>query len=345
MGFFHSEKKRAESVVLIDISASSVAGAYAHYREGDPPALLYTRRFPVETREQESPERAMLRALQILGDTLIRDGAPVLLRETGSGSARTILVSIDMPWQKTSMHSEHVGGKNPFIFTRDLVIEELKKTAIAVPGHLLADESVIATLLNGYTTNNPYGKKANRASIVVLTSCIDEKVARDILPILQSLYHTKRIVPIAGSSLRYQALRRVFPHERNVLIMDAMSPMTSVALIRKGLLVAVAETSDPVSKKTSETDGRIAELTELAKEYPLPRTIFLLARDSEIPSLRKALATADGGKLWLSDDPPKIIPILASHLTGLVRQTTAAPSDIPLLLMALYYQGREIEVR
>lgn len=340
MGFFRSGK-HAESVVLIDISMDSVAGAYARYTEGELPVLLYTRRFPVEVRKGESQERAMLRALQILGTTLIQEGAPLLLRATGSGSAHTILVSIDAPWQETAVRTAQSEKKDVFIFTKDLAVEELKKTGVAAPGKVLADESVIATLLNGYRTNNPYGKKARRASMVVLTSFIDEKVARAILPILQNLYHTKRIVPIAGSSLRYQAIRTAFPHERNALIIDAASSFPSLALIRKDLLAAVVETPGRSAHKDSGADEILAGLTELTKNYPLPRTVFLLARQTDISAVQKKLSAMGAGKLWLSDDPPKIVPVLVSHLTGFVRQTTAAPSDVPLILMALYYQARE----
>ncbi|MHB8660633.1 MAG: hypothetical protein ACYC75_01680 [Minisyncoccota bacterium] len=337
MGFF-SSKKHTESIVLIDVGTNSVAGAYAHYKEDQAPVLLYTRRFPVEMREDESQEHAMFRALQILGTTLIREGAPILMRATGSGAASNILVSIDAPWQKTSVRIENFDQKTPFVFTKNLVAKELEKTRTTVPGMLLADESIIGTILNGYETNDPYGKKVHRASALVLTSLIDDNVAHGILAVLQNLYHTRRILPIAGSSLRYQAMRNVFPHERDALIVDATGSLTSIALIRKGLLVATAEMEDHTSR--AWVDEVAAELAELAKSYPLPRTIFLLAREADASSLQQRLDTANLGKLWLSDNPPKIVSILASHIVGLVRQTTAAVPDILLLLMALYWQHR-----
>lgn len=340
MSFFRNEKKRAESVVLIDVGTASVAGAYARYGKKEQPTLLYTRRFPVEMRGNEAPEVAMLRALQILGTTLIKEGAPVLARATGSGSADNIFVSIDAPWQTTSVRVEDFEQKTPFVFTKNLVAKELEKRRAAVSGKIIADESVIGTILNGYETNDPYGKKAHRASIVVLTSSIDEKVARGILSTLQSLYHTRRILPIAGDSLRYQAMRMAFPHERDALIIDATSPLTSIALIRKNLFVAMAQTADRSTGTDSWTNGIAAKLGELAKSYPLPRTIFLLAREQETLSLQKTLDTMHLGKLWLSDNPPKIVPVLASHLAGFARQTTTAPPDIQLLLMALYWQRR-----
>jgi hypothetical protein len=344
MSFFGNlfrNKKNAESVTLIDIGAGSVAGAYAQYKDGEPPALLYTRRLPVEARGGEPPARAMARALAVLGDALIREGAPALSRATGKGNADAILVSIDAPWQKTSVRTEHIEQGTPFVFTRGLVETLLEKTAEKeVQGELLADESIIGTILNGYETRAPYGKKAHRADVIILTSIIDESVARGVTATLRGLYHTKHITPIAADSLRYQALRKAFPHERDALILDALGQRTSIALVRRGLLVALAEVSGAHSDNPDANNSRAEhiadELAELAKRYPLPRTIFLLARESDAVFLRTDLVAANFGRLWLSNTPPQIVLVLPSALTPLVRQVSAASPDLPLLLMALY---------
>lgn len=331
-------KEHTESVVLIDISTGSVAGAYVRYTEGKQPVIIYSRRLPIETRGGEPEGQTMLRALKTLGDTLIREGAPALVRTAGNGSVDSILVSIDAPWQETSVRTEYFEQKIPFTFTKHMVLEALKKTNIVPSGQTLADESIIGTVLNGYETRNPYGKQAHRASVVILMSLIDEQIAKSIYEILRGLYHTKRIMSIAGSSLRYQAMRITFPHEHDFLILDATGPLTSIALVRRDLLIKVAETST----RTNDTTTWLKEITDkfarLAGKFPLPRTIFLLARELEIASIRNTLDTANLGTLWLSDNPPKIISVIGSHLNGAIQQTEATPLDLSLFLMALYFQ-------
>lgn len=333
-----------ESVVLVDISADSVAGAYAHYREGETPDLLYTYRLPIEMHEGEPHETSMLRALSALGNILIREGAPVLARATGSGRAKNILVSVDAPWQETKIRTESFERKTDFIFTKKMIANVLEKTSSSLPGKILADESVIGTILNGYETHEPYGKKIRRASVVVLTSFIDQKISDGIVTIFKGIFHTKDVFSIAGSSLRYQALRKMFPHEHDTLILDAMGSLISIALVRKNLLVDVAELSDDAV--TGSIDGGIdlwvqkvmKEFVELAERYPLPRNIFLLAKEQDATLLEQAFKTSKLGGLWLSDNPPKIVPVLASHSTGFVRQVTTDPPDLPLLLMTLFWQ-------
>ncbi len=339
MSFF-GDKKRTESVVLIDIGTGSVAGAYVLFTEGESPTLLYTRRLPIEVRQSEPHEAAMLRALGILGNVLIQEGAPVLLRYTGSGSAETVLVSVDAPWQKTSVRTEHLEQQTPFIFTKSLVTSVLKKTRVTPAGQLLADESIIGTILNGYETHDPYGKEARRASLVILTSLIDEAAANGIHSTLRGLFHTKNILSIAGSSLRYQALRIAFPHERDALILDATEPLTSFTLVRRDFLMDVTEVQSGTNDAALWIQKVSEAFAEVATRFPLPRTMFLLAREADSEALRAALDAADLTKLWLSDNPPKIVSILASHLSGLVRQATTAAPDLSLMLITLYFQHR-----
>jgi hypothetical protein len=340
---FHSAHK--ESLVLIDISAGSVAGAYVSYTEGEMPTLLFARRLPIEIRTDEPHERAMLRALEILGSTLIRDGAPTLVRHTGSGSADAILVSVDAPWQETKVRAELLERQTPFTFTKAMVTTAIEKTSVTTPGKLLADESIIGTVLNGYETRQPYGKKVRRATILVLTSLIDEKVSGSIVTMLRGFFHTRKILSIAGSSLRYQAMRIAFPHERNALILDSMGPLLSISLVRKGFLVEVKEITEGISiKNTGPWMQKIVEeFTELAKKFPLPRTIFLLAQEDEAALFEEALNAAKLAGLWLSDNPPKVVPVLGTHISGFVRQATPALPDLPLLLMALYWRHRPSE--
>ncbi len=336
-GFFRNEK-HAKSVVLIDIGANSVAGAYAQYVVDEKPILLYTCRASISMRKDEPHERAMLRALKTLCSALILEGAPILMRATGSGSADTILVSIDAPWQKTSVRTEHFERKTPFVFTKDMVATALQRAGITVPGKLLADESIIGTILNGYETRDPYGKKAHRAAVIILTSLIDEHIAVGIAALLRGLYHATHILFIAGSSLRYQAIRTVFPHERDALILDATGSLTSAALVRNNLFIALAEVSDGVARSDEWAQKIIDEFTTLAENYPLPRTIFLLAQEAKTSSLHKVFGTIHFKKLWLSDNPPKIVSVLASHIVGLIRQAATASPDLQLLLMALFWQ-------
>ena len=345
MSFFGNffRAKRSESVVLVDIGANAVAGAYARYSKNTLLELLYARRLPIEVQKNEPRERAMIRALEVLGDTLVREGVPALVRATGSHAVDAVLVSIDSPWQETRVSAEKIATEASFVFTKHLVADAIQKATPPTSGKIFLDTSVIATVLDGYETLDPYGKKVHTASVIILTTLVDQLVNDTVRSIFQNLYHTKRILLRSGSALRYLAMRGAFPHERDALILDATGPSASIALVQKGLLVAVSEAAVGGAEATAATNGGSATefargFSELAKSYPLPRTIFLLARDPDAAALQKALRAVNFGSLWLSDNPPKIVPLLANQLSGLVRQTATTPPDLSLLLMAIYYK-------
>ncbi len=337
--------KREETVALIDISANSVAGAYVRYVGSELPAILYTCHLPIEIKVGEEHSVAMLRALDVLGRVLTQEGIPALVRTTKSTTIDSILVSVDAPWQETRVAVVKVEQENDFIFTKRSAAAAIERVSPPAQGKVYSDASVIGTILNGYETRNPYGKRAHQAIVMVLTSIIDQNVYERILSTILCLFSTKNVRLIAGASLRYQAMRVAFPHENDAIILDATGPSPEAALVRKGLLVAVSGASKSHMKTSAvTTDDFKREFEDLGKIYPLPHTIFLLARSAEMVEMKKKLEGVNFSSLWLSDNPPKIIPIQTSHLLGLIRQMTTLVPDLSLLLMALHYQYLEQKV-
>ena len=112
MGLFGSKKEKT-SVVLIDITSSSIGGGLAHSEHGSQPTLYFTIRHEIQKAEHEDESQAMLRTLTELTDELVTKGAPILRKETGSGQIDKILVSVGAPWQKTAIRIETVQQQKP----------------------------------------------------------------------------------------------------------------------------------------------------------------------------------------------------------------------------------------
>lgn len=334
---------RTESVVLIDIGIDSVAGAHAHFKEGETPVLLYARRVPISIREGEQSESAMLRAFEELGSLLISEGAPILARVTGSGKSDAILVSVDSFWQQTSVRTEQFERQDAFVFTEHMASEALQKSRVVPNGKISTDESIIGAILNGYETRNPYGKKTHRANLIVLASIMNESITKNMASVLRKLYHTDHTMLISGSSLRYQAMRMIFPHEGNALFVDGMGAITSIALVHNDLFSVLAEMPNDNVSDDEWAQKITEEFTKLKEQYPLPRTVFLLTSETKTASLQKLLNTSNLNALWFSNNPPKIIQISVDTIAGFVRQTTPSLPDLRLLFMTLFWQRNSFE--
>ncbi len=334
----HRDYNFSESVVLIDIGSKSVVGAYVFYKKGELPQLIYTLRLPIKPHKNENQEYALIRSLKDLCDDLIKKGAPALVRTTGNGTANRILVSFDAPWQETVVRTEIFEKESSFIFTRDLVAKRLEKTITVPKGKILVDESIVGTILNGYVTHNPYGNKVRRASVTVLTSLVRKLTTKSIVSVIKNAYHSENIFSISGNSLRYQAIRSIFPHEHDALILDDTSKsVTSISLIRTNILTSMSQV-----ETASDDELWVSDITNtissIAERYPLPKTMFLITHTNKVDSVRKKLDEIRFTSLWLSENPPKIIPVLKSHLISSIQHKEIGGLTLPTLFMIIYYK-------
>lgn len=377
MGLFGGKERH--SVALIDVGSASVGGAYAHFESGATPTIYYTARVPIERRPEEAPEDSMLRSLDVLGHILLNHGAPALRQETGSGRIDSVVVSVAAPWQQTTVRVESIQQEKPFVFTKHLLDEVLAKERAQKEHSVNTGESVIATILNGYEVTNPFGKKASRADLVVLSSCIDKTVAEKVTRQLRRLYHTHTISYTAFAPMSYAVLRDLYPHERDFLILEVAGEATDLAFVKRGLLTDVASiqqgTNTLVSAVTDLSHGELiqkgdadrglidlrrnehfasraaevkekwldsltAALKEFSARHALPRTVFLLADTETRGFLAGLLDDPSIHSLWLSDEPLAVIPLSPLHISEHVKTRGQAAGDLFLAMMALYYNKK-----
>lgn len=337
-------KKREHSVVVcIDIGANSIGGAYTVFQDGALPHTVYAKRVPIIAHTDETIDAAMIRALNVLGNALTTEGAPAVARATGSARVSAVLASLDAPWQTTTLRTETAEEKTPFVFTKHTARAMLSKHPSTPPDMTLVNESIIGTLLNGYETRQPYGKRAHRVAIMALSSFVKSDVLSSVASALRSLYHIRAQFSIAGSSLRYQAIREVFPHEGDAILLDAIGTEVSISLIRRGLLVASLDAQSALPGSPEWIESTTNLLRQVAVQYPLPRTIFTLTENTTAAAVKTACESHAFRSIWLTERPPTLVFVKPSHLSSLV--TSAGTPDVVLSFMALYWQRHEEELR
>ncbi|MES2931139.1 MAG: hypothetical protein V4682_00385 [Patescibacteria group bacterium] len=373
MALFPFGKKKARSVALIDIGSASVGGAYVHYEEGKPPIIYYTARVDVEVREGETIRDGMLRSLAFLERLLIEEGAPALRRETGSAVIEKVLVSVAAPWQDTLVSTTNIQQKNPFTFTftHMHLADAVKKTSVVPKDRVSSGHTVIATILNGYETPSPFGKRVTRAELVILASTLEKEAAHAIEASLRKAFHTNEIELTAFAPVAYTVFRDLYPHQKDFVVLDVSGTGTDAAFVKRGLLVEVRSVAygtqdlliaarkagqrahlssvdmiDPVAnesfaKESEEAeriwlDGLHGAFASVASVQALPRTLLLLADTEARDYLKRTLEESGLRTLWLSDEPLSVIPITPSHLAARVKTRGLGDGDLFLALLALY---------
>lgn len=230
-------KKSSTNIAVIDIGQTSVGGGLVHIPGSGKPVLCATARTPLAKWSSPTPEGSMLAALKETGDRLIREGAPVLRRRAGSGAIDRIIVNIGCPWQKTEVRTERIRPGKTFTFTKEMMSEVLAKPAEESTEFRDPIQTVIATLLNGYAVEQPFGKRAERAELVILSASVRKDIGEYIDGLLRALFHIRTITPIAFAPASYEVLRDLYPLEKDFLMLAVSDDCTDVANVKHGRLM------------------------------------------------------------------------------------------------------------
>lgn len=360
MSFFRRRAAR-ESALLIDVGSGSVGAAYLSHGGASKPALLHAVRVPTDEHE---PAKAVAEAVK----RVVTEGAPLLRDATGSGHASRAVVAIASPWQK--LHAETVRKEAPAPFSvTNGVLKELTEPKGETPmGFEKLDATIIAILLNGYQVREPIGKKAKNAEAVVVTTYAEQRLMDGTRKALRELAHIREASFVSFPWISYEAIRELYPHERDYLILDAAGRATDISVVSRGLLADSASAAKGTRILTARTpnaangtealesgvhvirdladksayesgkqewlDCIVEALGLLAKRQALPRTIFLLADPDTLNYVQTLMDEDRVRSLWLTSEQLSVMPVAPSQLSARIVADSHDANDAFMLLVA-----------
>ena len=368
-GLFGGNK--GERIALFDVSSSSVRAAYALVVPGAPLRIIFETKVGIEAGPTTVGDAPMLRAMDAALRELREKGAPLLRKATGSGSASRAYASVCAPWQKTNLRTESRVEDKPFTVTEGFIREALGKEQPA-KGHVLTEEAVVATLLNGYETHAPVGKKASHAEVIVLSASMGEETYSLMRRALASFSASREVRFSSFASVAFRALHQAFPHEGDYLALRVSGEATELAAVKRGFPLstgaigigvnafsraaresgissAVGADQGVIDREKSEKldqglkDAEAAWTAEItstlqgfAAAHALPRTVFLLTDEEALGFFSRLLNSPDLHRLWLSDEPLSVIPLDSKHFASLVVRDAPFSENAPIDLLALH---------
>jgi hypothetical protein len=289
------------------------------------PEIRYVTRVPLEMRRGEGDAApALERALTELSRRMVAEGGPELRRASGDGRPDTVLVSIGTPWQQVRARIEQVEKRRSFIYTPKIERGAAARAANQEPaGRRATQESVIGVVLDGRAVARPYGKRARRADLVILSATIDGRMAQAVERALRRGFHAHDLQWRSSAAVNYAALRSLYPHQSDLAIIEAAGENADVALVRAGILTdAFSLPSDSFSTA--------------ADRPAAPHVAFLLSDDDASLACARRAAGTCYAPASPADEPPAVIALTPGHLTDRVRTRGEGYGDTLLGLLALY---------
>ena len=369
-GFLNN--KSLERIAFVDVSSSSVRAAYALMAPGKPVRIVYETKIGIEGAGATVGDTPMLRALDAALRDLRSEGGPLLRKAAGSGSASRVVASVCAPWQHTALRVETIIEEKPFTVNEGHIRSAFGKAPPA-PGHIQTEETVVATLLNGYETGKPVGKRAVRAEIIVLSATMGEETYAIMRRTLAGLAESHQVAFSTFASVSYRSLRSAFPHQEDFLTVRVSGEASEFCFVKRGFPIstgAVAEGLNSFSRAARESGisaygeagpekgiidrsrsaalhGKLEEaekawvaetretLRSLAASHALPRTVFLLTDDEARGFVTRLLDAPELHSLWLSDEPLSIVALDSRHFSSFILRDRSFAGNAPLDLLAV----------
>ncbi len=243
MGLF-SSKKKERKVAIFDIGSGSVGGALALIPvDGKSiPTILKSFRTEIAERDELDFDTFLKDMLVALNSTIEK------LYQEKLGAFDEIVCVMTSPWYLSETRVVKMEKDHSFVFDQRLADDLFRKEAAALIGTYqmqygaansvpeIIENNIINVSLNGYSVNNPYGKRSRFIEMDMIIS-ISPKICLE--KIRETISHTFHHVPVSFSSFivtSYLAVREKYISPDSYLLLDISGEITDVGVVTKGIL-------------------------------------------------------------------------------------------------------------
>jgi hypothetical protein len=243
MSLFTWSASARDLLLLFDVGSGSVGGAIALHAKAEPPTILYSTRSEILFKHDMTAKRLLSlcqRALAEVVLALVHEGFARAGFPGHRPQVAEALVSLSAPWTMSKTSILHVSNKKPTRITdaifRALLAEDRKATEASMPsGGVQIEHKLVNSVINGYETEDPYGKIATTAEFTVLSGYSLPKVVESISDSISHLIHPKTLSFHSFSFLSFAVLRELFPEHENFVFVDVSGEQTEVSVVKKGI--------------------------------------------------------------------------------------------------------------
>ncbi|GEM_PF-6327404 len=248
MGIFGTTQKRERSVLLCTVESGAVHATLCLIHPNSKPFIVHSVSKSIPFHERLIFDRFASATLQALADAcqeITIKGIPhIASRHVRHGHIDSVHCAYGSPWYVSQTHHIDVVLPNESVVTKKTILDLLErnsaKTRLALADKhdraKVLQQDIIDVRLNGYSVDNPYGKKADRISFSVTTGILSESLSLYMEDVVGRFFGYKQITHHAEPSILFFGIRDTLATDTSFLALDISAEVTDISLVRNGIL-------------------------------------------------------------------------------------------------------------
>lgn len=279
MNFFGKSKTNDELFLVFDIGSSSVGGAFFRIQKDGSPRIVYTTResfLLAETMKTDELFALALKALKVVATraSLSKIGVP-----------SKVFCILSSPWYASQTRTIKLAKDTSFVLTKDLADSLIKNEIKAFEEeHGLKNDheastvrtieiKTMKTLLNGYPSLDPIGKKIEEVEMSIFISMGHLEIFNKIEEAINKHFTVENIHYSSFLMTSFAVSRSLFINRDNFLLVNIGGEITEISMIKKDIL----------AESSSFPNGRNYIIRGVSKELEMSleeaRSIISLSKD------------------------------------------------------------------
>lgn len=252
MSLFKQKSPANRCGAIVDVGSGSVGVAIVVLNsESGKLHTVWTQREHIQMGTDVNP-KALLKKINVtIVNVLLElgsNGVKALSQFDPSLTISSVQTTICAPWSYTVTKTIHYNRDSSFVITKDLlsqlvetakkqIQEELpNKKAIENLGLRIITDVTVQTKLNGYTINNPVGKKCKYVSLANISTVAREDILLVIEESLDKIFPKITVNHFSFMLIYYAVLEQLHPDTTEICLVDVTNEATEIGFVRKNVL-------------------------------------------------------------------------------------------------------------
>jgi hypothetical protein len=290
---FWASKPTSKLSVVCDIGSASVAVGLVLFEEGKLPNILYTIRVPISIIEKPDSKGLELSMARFFEEALKKFSQDIPQRaeykELLNKTITDVYAIYSSPWYVSKTSTIRIEKSKPFLLDRGSINrlineEEQEFEAEAVSGKYdsiihkdikMIERELVRVKLNGYETSDPFLKEISHAELSLYMSLIPHTIFAKLEELSEKYLHTRKVSSFTFPLVSFGAVRDLFPHESDFILLDIAGEMTDASVVVNGVITNSSSFSLGRNSLIRKIKERFGVSYEIALSY-----IDMLVSDS-----------------------------------------------------------------